>query len=82
MSMIAAVVQARCVRGRHDFRARVVDEIIVIKDVPALICDTCRKVEYMLEVSKEIDAIMKEFFAGRLLAKPLAAEEIRIYARA
>ena len=63
--------------GRHDFMARVVDEIIVIKDVPALICDTCGEVEYTLEVSREIDVIMKEFFAGRLLAKPLAAGEIR-----
>jgi len=63
--------------GRHDFMARVVDEIIVIKDVPALICDTCGEVEYTLDVSKEIDVIMKEFFAGRLLAKPLAAGEIR-----
>jgi len=62
--------------GRHDFMARVGDEIIVIKDVPALICDTCSEVEYTLAVSKEIDVIMKEFFAGRLLAKPLAAGEI------
>jgi YgiT-type zinc finger domain-containing protein len=29
---------------RHDFMARVGDEIIVIKDVPALICDTCGEV--------------------------------------
>jgi len=62
--------------GRHDFMARVGDEIVVIKDVPALICDTCGEVEYTLEVSKEIDVIMKDFFAGRLLAKPLAAGEI------
>lgn len=59
--------------GRHDFMARVGDEIVVAKDVPALICDTCGEVEYTLETSKEIDAIMKDFFAGRLLAKPLAA---------
>lgn len=64
-------------QGRHDFMARVVDEIIVIKEVPALICDTCHEVEYTLEVSREIDVIMKDFFAGRLLAKPLAAGEIR-----
>jgi YgiT-type zinc finger domain-containing protein len=62
--------------GRHDFMARAGDEILVIKDVPALICDTCGEVEYTLEVSREIDVIMKEFFAGRLLAKPLAAREI------
>ena len=62
--------------GRHDFMARVENEILVIKDVPALICDTCDEVEYTLEISREIDVIMKDFFAGRLLAKPLAAGEI------
>ena len=62
--------------GRHDFMARVEDEIVVVKDVPALICDTCGEVEYTLETSREIDAIMKDFLAGRLLAKPLAAGEI------
>ena len=62
--------------GRHDFMARVGNGIVVIKDVPALICDTCGEVEYTLEISREIDVIMKEFFAGRLPAKPLAAGEI------
>jgi YgiT-type zinc finger domain-containing protein len=62
--------------GRHDFMARVGNEIVVIKDVPAIICDTCGEVEYTLEISREIDVIMKEFFTGRLLAKPLAAGEI------
>ena len=61
--------------GRHDFMARVGDEIVVIRDVPALICDTCGEIEYTLEVSREIDVIMKDFFEGRLLARPLAVEE-------
>jgi len=61
--------------GEQDFMARVQNEILVIKDVPALICDTCGEVEYTLEISREIDVIMKDFFAGRLLAKPLAAGE-------
>jgi len=60
----------------RDLMARMGDEIIFIKDVPALICDICGEVEYTLEVSREIDVIMKEFFTGRLLAKPLAAGEI------
>ncbi len=62
--------------GSYDFMARVEDEIVAIKDVPALICDTCGEVEYTLEVSRAIDVIMKEFFAGRLLARPLAAGEV------
>ncbi len=66
---------ARTREGKNDFMARVGDEIVVIKDVPALICDTCGEIEYTLEVSREIDVIMKDFFEGRLLAKPLAASE-------
>ena len=62
--------------GRHDFVARVENEIIVIKDVPVLICDTCGEIEYTLEVSREIDLIRKEFFAGRLRARPLGAKEV------
>jgi len=68
--------------GWHDFMARVENEIVVIKDVPALICDTCGEVEYTLVVSREIDLIMKEFFAGQLQAKPLAAGENGIQAPA
>lgn len=68
--------QCKMREGGHDFMARVGNEIVVIKDVPSLICDTCGEVEYTLEISREIDVIMKQFFAGRLLAKPLAAGEI------
>ncbi|HNX08674.1 MAG TPA: type II toxin-antitoxin system MqsA family antitoxin [Methanothrix sp.] len=62
--------------GRHDFMARIGEEIIVIKDIPALICDTCGEVEYSLEVSREIDRIRKELVAGRLQARRLTAREI------
>jgi YgiT-type zinc finger domain-containing protein len=62
--------------GKYDFMARASDEIIVIKDIPALICNTCGEVEYTLGASRDSDAIMKEFFAGRLLARPLAAGEV------
>ena len=76
MPMIAAIAQARCVKAGTILRPGVGNEIVVIKDVPALICDTCGEVKYTLEISREIDVIMKDFFAGRLLAKPLAAGEI------
>jgi hypothetical protein len=56
--------------------ARIGDEIIVIKDVPALICNTCGEVEYSLEVSRDIDRIRRDFFAGRLQTRPLTAGEI------
>jgi YgiT-type zinc finger domain-containing protein len=63
---------------RHNLMARVGDEIVVIRGVPALICNTCGEVEYTLQVSRDIDAIMKEFFGGRLLARPLAAGEVAL----
>ncbi len=62
--------------GKHEFMARVGDEIVVIKDVPALVCDICGEVEYTPEVSEEIDVIMEDFFAGRLMAKPIVAGEV------
>jgi YgiT-type zinc finger domain-containing protein len=64
--------------GNHDFRARIEDEIIVIKDVPAMVCDTCGEVEYTLEVSREIDRIRKDLLAGRMRARPLVAGGERI----
>jgi YgiT-type zinc finger domain-containing protein len=76
MLMIAVVVQARCVKADMILWPGLGDEIVVIKDVPAVICDTCGEVEYTLEVSREIDAIMKEFFEGWLLARPLAEGEV------
>ena len=57
----------RC--GKHDFMARVGDEIVVIKDVPAHICDICGEVEYTLKVSREIDQIMKDFFERPIAGK-------------
>lgn len=58
---------------RHNLMARVGDEIVVIRGVPAFICDNCGEVEYTLQVSRDIDAIMKEFFEDQLLARPLAS---------
>jgi YgiT-type zinc finger domain-containing protein len=67
---------------KHDFMARLQNEIVVIKDVPALICDTCDEVEYTLEVSREIGVIMKVFFGGRLLQSPCRGGGDRIHAPA
>jgi YgiT-type zinc finger domain-containing protein len=62
--------------GRNDFIARIGEEIIVIKDIPALTCDSCGEVEYGLEVSREIDRIRKDLLAGRLRARPLMADQV------
>lgn len=40
-----------------------ITEIIVIKDIPDLICDTCSEIESTLEISRKADLIKEEFFA-------------------
>jgi hypothetical protein len=53
---------------------------VVIKDVPALLCDCCDEAYITPEVSEKIDEIMEEFYAGKLLAKPLAAGVVALNA--
>jgi len=52
-TLIAVCGAGEMREGRHDFMTRVGDEIVVVKDVRLLICDTCGEVEYTLETSRE-----------------------------
>ncbi len=36
------------------------DRLIIIKNVPALVCDACGERQYSLEVSQEIDRLLEE----------------------
>ncbi|HPZ33056.1 MAG TPA: type II toxin-antitoxin system MqsA family antitoxin [Methanoculleus sp.] len=64
--------------GKTEFIARVGDEIIVVRDVPALICDRCGEAYYSAEVSRKIDAVMADAHSGRLCCRPLAAGEVEL----
>ena len=70
-----------CGRGRlapgvTDYITRVEGSVLVIKNVPALICDICDEAYLTSEASREIDRVVKEFREGRLRAKPIAASEV------
>lgn len=65
-------------RGTTEFVARVEDEVIVIKEVPAYVCEQCGESYYTPEISRKIDEIMREFHRGKLLVRPLAAGEIEL----
>jgi len=54
------------------------NEVAVIKKVPALICGCCREAYLTPEVSEKIDMVMKEYRAGKILARPIAAGEIEL----
>jgi len=62
--------------GKTEFIARVGDEIIVIKEVPAFVCDRCGEAYYSPDISRRIDAVMKDVHEGRVCARPLAAGEV------
>lgn len=51
---------------------------MVIKNVPALVCDLCDEAYLAPDVSREIDKIVKDFREGKLLAKPIAAGEVEL----
>lgn len=65
-------------KGKTEFVAKVANEVVSIKDVPAYICENCREAYFTPEVSRKIDGVMKDFHRGKLLAHPIAAGEVEI----
>ena len=70
-----------CGRGRlqpgiTEYVTKVEDSVLVIKNVPALICDLCGESYLMPDASREIDKMVRDFREGRLLARPIAAGEV------
>ena len=54
------------------------DDLAVIKSVPALVCNCCHEAYLNPDVSEKIDQVMKEYRAGKLLARLIAAGEIEL----
>ncbi len=44
--------------GKTEFVAKVGDEVISIKDVPAYICENCGEAYFMPEISRKIDKVI------------------------
>lgn len=65
-------------KGKTEFVAKVGDEVISIKDVPAYICDNCGEAYFSSKISRKIDEIMRDFHKGKLLVRPIAAGEIEL----
>jgi YgiT-type zinc finger domain-containing protein len=70
--------RGRLRRGVTEYVTKVNGGVLVIKNVPALICDLCNESYLEPEASREIDKIVKDFREGRLLAKPIAAGEVEL----
>ena len=61
-----------------EFLARVNDEIIVVKNVPALVCENCEEAYFSSQASRQIDMVMKQFQKGEISVKSLSAVEINL----
>ncbi|VVB69170.1 Uncharacterised protein [uncultured archaeon] len=66
--------------GTTDLTVKVDNMIVVIKNIPAFVCENCDEAYYSLETARKIDEVRKAFRAGTLLAKPLAAGEVDLNA--
>lgn len=64
--------------GKTEFVTRVKCEVIVIKEVPAYICENCGEAYFSPEISRKIDKVMRNFHEGKLLAHPIAAGEVEL----
>ncbi len=72
--------KSRMREGTTEFVARVGDQVVVVKNIPAFVCPNCDEAYYTIEIQRKIDDIMRAFHEGRLLAKPLAAGEVDLNA--
>ena len=66
--------------GKTEFVAKIGDEVISIKEVPAYVCENCGEAYYTPEISRKIDEVMRDFHEGKLLAHPIAAGEVEMKA--
>lgn len=71
-----SLCNGRLVKGEDEFVAKVKDEVVSIKNVPAYICEECGESYYTAEVSRRMDEIMEAVYKKKLLAHPIAAGEV------
>jgi len=52
--------------------------LLVIKNVPARVCDLCDEAYISPETSRRIDEIMEKYHARKLVVRPIPAGEIDV----
>ncbi|MFZ1897311.1 type II toxin-antitoxin system MqsA family antitoxin [Methanoregula sp.] len=64
--------------GKTEFLAHAAGEVIVIKDVPAYVCEQCGEAWYTAETSRKIDGVMRDAHQKKLSMRPLPAGEVSL----
>ena len=68
--------KGRIVKGETEFMVRVGSELLVIRDIPAYVCEGCGEAYYTPDISRKIDRIMERFHKSKLRVLPIAAGEL------
>jgi YgiT-type zinc finger domain-containing protein len=65
-------------KGTTEFMAHAAGEVIVIKDVPAYVCEQCSEAYYTAETSRKIDGVMRAAHQKKLCMRPLSGGEVSL----
>jgi len=68
--------KGRLIKGETEFIVRVGSELLVIRDIPAYVCEGCGEAYYIPDISRRIDRMMERFHESKLLVHPIAAGEL------
>ena len=68
--------KGRLIKGETEFIVRVESELLVIRDIPAYVCEECGEAYYTPAISRKIDRIIERFHESKLLVHPIAAGEL------
>ncbi len=77
-SDICALCGGKLLEGFTELVLKAGDELAVIKRVPALVCKCCHEAYLTPDVSERVDQVMREYRAGKRLARPIAAGEVEL----
>jgi YgiT-type zinc finger domain-containing protein len=64
--------------GTTEFMAHAAGEVVVIKDVPAFVCEQCGEAYYTAGTSRKIDRVMRDAHQKKLCMRPLPAGEVSL----
>jgi YgiT-type zinc finger domain-containing protein len=70
--------KGKLVKGTTEFIARAGGEVVVIKDVPAYVCEQCGEAYYTPEISRKIDGVMRDMHKKKLCVRPVPADEVSL----
>jgi YgiT-type zinc finger domain-containing protein len=73
-----ALCNGRLGEGTTEFMARAGGEVVIINNVPALVCEQCGEAYYSVETSRKIDAVMNEAHRKKLCVRPVPAGEVSL----